>query len=260
MPVRRVPEKRRLRALPGRDRRPGWPRPAGCGRRSARGELPAHGLGDSAAQGGAHRGVQLGEHGVVRGGDHGRVQCRVGLDERVDPAAVPGGLALGERAVERRQVFRGTPQRGEPGGLHLEGAAYLDDLGHPVVAESAGDHRCQFVGGHHVGAGALPALQHPGVHQGTDRLADRVAPDAQRGDQLWLGGDAPADGPFAAEDPGAELLGGLPDPVAAGRHGGLAVGRHGGLAAGRCWRRGGEINRRWHWLHHRSQIHPMIVG
>ena len=62
----------------------------------------------------------------MRGGDHRDVQRRVGLDERVDPAVAPGGLPVGERAVERRQVGRGTPQRGEPGGLHLEGAAYLD--------------------------------------------------------------------------------------------------------------------------------------
>ena len=178
----------------------------------------------------------------MRGGDDRGVQRGVGLDELVDPATAPGRLAVGERGVERRQVRGGTPQRGQPGRLHLEGAAHLDHLGHPVVGEPAGHHRGQLVGGHHVRAGALPALQHPGVHQRADRLADGVAAHAERGDQLRLGGDAPADRPLAAEDARPELLDRLPDPVAARRH----------VARG--------IDRRWHWLHHLPEIHPMIVG
>ena len=56
----------------------------------------------------------------------------------------------------------------------------------------------QLVGGHHVGAGALPALQHAGVHQRADRLAHRVAAHAEGLDELRLGGDAPADRPLTA--------------------------------------------------------------
>ncbi|GAB3948522.1 hypothetical protein GCM10027614_45780 [Micromonospora vulcania] len=58
------------------------------------------------------------------------------------------------------------------------------------------------------------------MHQGADRLADRVAADAQRGDELWLGGDAPADRPLAAQDPGPELLDRLPNAVTRGGSGG----------------------------------------
>ena len=179
----------------------------------------------------------------MRGGDHRVCSAASASTNVVDPAGAPGGLPVGERGVERRQVLRGTPQRGEPGRLHLEGAAYLDHLGHPVVAESAGHHRGQLVGGHHVRAGALPALQHPGVHQGADRLADGVPPHPERGDELRLGRDPPADRPLAAEDARSRSCSiGLAAP--AGRAGGTGDG----------------INGRCHWLHPPAEIHPMIVG
>ncbi|GAB3056533.1 hypothetical protein GCM10027186_04870 [Micromonospora schwarzwaldensis] len=65
------------------------------------------------------------------------------------------------------------------------------------------------------------------MHERADRLADRVAPHAERGHELGLGGDARAHRPLAAQDACPELLDRSADPVTARWHGdGIHDGCH----------------------------------
>ena len=101
----------------------------------------------------------------MRGLADDAVDGHVRRDLAVHVAATHGRVPLDDEGAQAGDVLRRPVQGREPGGADLEGAPHLEDVhvmgaGHPA-AHGTGE----FAGGEHVGAGALPPLEQPGVDQ-----------------------------------------------------------------------------------------------
>ena len=135
-----------------------------------------------------------------------RVQGDVGVDERVDVAALARRIARGQVPAQTIDIVAGPSRGGQAGGLELQHAADLVHLARRRAAQPPPERLVAGGGRPHVTAIAPPNVDVPSMRQHADGLAQRRATHPELRRQLIFGRQPLARRQRAERDPLLQLF------------------------------------------------------